>query len=297
MYEALCKYANEKTRNGGKWDGNVPASYETPDKKKLGRWVNRQRSNYSSNKIKPDQIAKLERIGFKWFAHDKREIDERGRYIVDPTKMENPGVISHSTPTIVTSSRIMTIKPTIVSNPTIITGKSVTKVMSSLEGKPLVSRYQLPSAAKRTGTTVATVAGNRPVICLPNKTNLIKGNGIQGSYKTIVGANAISQVYKKTGVITATQKIESKVTTVGNAALRTSTNIVTATSNASIIVAGPTVVTKSITQSIVKKNGILSQPANTSEIKPPVQVKNAVIPEKVTSGTNSGSKALPTNTV
>ena len=77
LYEALCKYANEKTRNGGKWDGNVPAIYETEDKKKLGRWVNRQRSNYTSDKIKPDQIAKLERIGFKWFAHDKREIDDQ----------------------------------------------------------------------------------------------------------------------------------------------------------------------------------------------------------------------------
>ena len=292
MYDALCKYASEKTRNGAKWDGNVPASYETADKKKLGRWVNRQRSNYSSNKIKPDQIAKLERIGFKWFAHEKREIDERGRYVVE-SKIETSRVISHSAPTIVSASRIMSIKPTIVSNSTIITGKNVVKSIAPLEGKPLASRYQLPSASKRVGMNVAATAGNRPVISLPNKTNLIKGNGVQGCTKTIIGINTIPQASIKKGVIIGTQKIESKVTTVGNVALRASANKVITSPNATVIVAGSTVVTKKMNSSIVEKKEIFSQPAITSEIKSQAEVKKGTTTANVPTETSIGSKTLP----
>jgi len=76
MYDTLCKYAQGK-RDADKnnyWDGNVPASYETDDKppKRLGRWVNRQRSAYATNKLKKEFVVKLEKIGLKWTAHDKK---------------------------------------------------------------------------------------------------------------------------------------------------------------------------------------------------------------------------------
>jgi len=76
MYEALCDYARNRrdTSLDGIWDGNVPASHETNDKtpKRLGRWVNRQRSAYASDKLKKELILKLEKIGMKWTAHDKK---------------------------------------------------------------------------------------------------------------------------------------------------------------------------------------------------------------------------------
>jgi len=76
MYDTLCKYAQER-RNSDKnsyWDGNVPASHETDDKppKRLGRWVNRQRSAYATDKLKKEFVIKLEKIGLKWTAHDKK---------------------------------------------------------------------------------------------------------------------------------------------------------------------------------------------------------------------------------
>lgn len=77
MYESLVKYANEK-READKnryWDGNVPASYETDDKppKKLGRWVNRQRSAYANKKLKKEFVEKLEMAGLKWTAMDSKK--------------------------------------------------------------------------------------------------------------------------------------------------------------------------------------------------------------------------------
>lgn len=80
MYEVLREYAEEQKKldpeNG--WDGNVPSTYKTKHNppKALGRWVNRQRSNYSKKKIKKDQIEKLSRLGLKWAVHG-----ERARYV------------------------------------------------------------------------------------------------------------------------------------------------------------------------------------------------------------------------
>lgn len=80
MYDALCRYALSKraTDENGHWDGNVPASYETDDKppKKLGRWINRQRSAFANKKLKNEFIEKLEKAGLKWTANDsKKEIE------------------------------------------------------------------------------------------------------------------------------------------------------------------------------------------------------------------------------
>jgi len=76
MYDTLCKYAQERrdSDENSYWDGNVPASHETDDKppKRLGRWVNRQRSAYATEKLKKEFVIKLEKIGLKWTAHDKK---------------------------------------------------------------------------------------------------------------------------------------------------------------------------------------------------------------------------------
>eukprot|EP00559_Dactyliosolen_fragilissimus_P002081 CAMPEP_0184868146 /NCGR_PEP_ID=MMETSP0580-20130426/29324_1 /TAXON_ID=1118495 /ORGANISM="Dactyliosolen fragilissimus" /LENGTH=1157 /DNA_ID=CAMNT_0027368839 /DNA_START=724 /DNA_END=4197 /DNA_ORIENTATION=+ len=77
MYEALCQYVqSRKNMNPNSiWDGNVPASHETSDKppKRLGRWVNRQRSAYAANKLKNDFVLKLEKLGLKWTMHDTKK--------------------------------------------------------------------------------------------------------------------------------------------------------------------------------------------------------------------------------
>jgi hypothetical protein len=77
MYDALCKFAIARRTidENGTWDGNVPASYETDDKppKKLGRWINRQRSAFANKKLKKEFIEKLERSGMKWTASDSKK--------------------------------------------------------------------------------------------------------------------------------------------------------------------------------------------------------------------------------
>mmetsp|Transcript_20651 Transcript_20651/g.31571 ORF Transcript_20651/g.31571 Transcript_20651/m.31571 type:complete len:255 (+) Transcript_20651:1767-2531(+) len=64
-----------KTKNGQKWDGNVPTNYkikfapdgtELDEEKNLGRWINRQRSLFQSNRLRKDRQLELEKLGLKW---------------------------------------------------------------------------------------------------------------------------------------------------------------------------------------------------------------------------------------
>lgn len=75
MYDALCEYVEAKRLSdpNSKWDGNVPAGYETEDKKKLGRWVNRQRQAYANKKLKKEFVDNLEELGLKWVAFDSKD--------------------------------------------------------------------------------------------------------------------------------------------------------------------------------------------------------------------------------
>lgn len=74
MFETLCQYVKGKEKGGNEWDGNVPANYRTEDvpPRALGRWINRQRSAYGKNKLKPEYVAKLNGIGLKWSIHERR---------------------------------------------------------------------------------------------------------------------------------------------------------------------------------------------------------------------------------
>lgn len=47
----------------------VPADYNI-DGFNLGRWLNSQRTNYRNNKLSDKRIAKLNKLGFKWSAHE-----------------------------------------------------------------------------------------------------------------------------------------------------------------------------------------------------------------------------------
>jgi hypothetical protein len=75
MYNVLCEYVKERKGLDPKnaWDGNVPANYKTSHKppKALGRWVNRQRSNYSKKRIKKEHIEKLNELGIRWSVHER----------------------------------------------------------------------------------------------------------------------------------------------------------------------------------------------------------------------------------
>jgi len=71
----LKEYIKEQTKNGGEWDGNVPTNYiikARPDgqfageDRNLGRWVNRQRSQFHAGKLKKERKAALDNLGLKW---------------------------------------------------------------------------------------------------------------------------------------------------------------------------------------------------------------------------------------
>ena len=78
MLRELEIYVKEQTKDGRTWDGNVPTNYKIKsnfvlpgdaageEEKNLGRWVNRQRSQYQAGKLKKDRQQDLERIGLKW---------------------------------------------------------------------------------------------------------------------------------------------------------------------------------------------------------------------------------------
>ena len=71
MYDTLVEYAEAKKKATGSWDGNVPANYSTEHNppRRLGRWINRQRSSYASNTMKPEYVEKLNQLGLKWSVH------------------------------------------------------------------------------------------------------------------------------------------------------------------------------------------------------------------------------------
>jgi hypothetical protein len=103
MYCVLCEYVKEYKDKDPKnvWDGNVPANYRTNDDppRALGRWINRQRSNYVKKKIKKDHINKLNKLGLKWAVHD------RSRYIYTEPCANTPQV-----------PKTIPIKPAVVSD-------------------------------------------------------------------------------------------------------------------------------------------------------------------------------------
>lgn len=76
MLDELRLYIKEYTKDGKKWDGNVPTNYRikakshgkkmSEDDKNLGRWVNRQRSLYQAGKLREDRQLALEKVGLKW---------------------------------------------------------------------------------------------------------------------------------------------------------------------------------------------------------------------------------------
>jgi hypothetical protein len=74
MFETLEEYVRDKTRNGSKWDGNVPANYRTnhDPPRALGRWINRQRSAFGKQKLKSEYESKLNELGLKWSVHERR---------------------------------------------------------------------------------------------------------------------------------------------------------------------------------------------------------------------------------
>ncbi|KAL3904251.1 MAG: hypothetical protein SGILL_010141, partial [Bacillariaceae sp.] len=74
MFETLEEYVKEKSRNGSKWDGNVPANFRTSHDppRALGRWINRQRSAFGKRKLKAEYESKLSEIGLKWSVHERR---------------------------------------------------------------------------------------------------------------------------------------------------------------------------------------------------------------------------------
>jgi len=76
MYNSLLLYVKERKASDphNSWDGNVPANHKTNDNppRALGRWINRQRSNYMKGKLKKEFVDKLNMVGLRWCVHDRK---------------------------------------------------------------------------------------------------------------------------------------------------------------------------------------------------------------------------------
>lgn len=171
MYDALCQYASSKreTDKNGHWDGNVPASFETDDKppKKLGRWVNRQRSAYANKKLKKEFVDKLEKAGLKWTANDsKKDMEQDDSYRQRLIAQSQRGVI-HS---VAQSARTGT--GVIHSNAgPIVAGKAPTP------GQVMTSNATIPSANyQKSHPSIVSKAGI-PGIQTVSLSNRSAGNG------------------------------------------------------------------------------------------------------------------------
>ena len=218
MFDALCKYAQARRVLDANryWDGNVPASYETEDKppKKLGRWVNRQRSAYANKKLKKEFVDKLEKAGLKWTASDsKKDMDTdvllRQRALLQSKSLANATPLSAvSSSTIVRHHVTSTTRPTTVFRtavpgttrviPNAVTSSSTIPqktqpTMVTKVGAPGTQKVVLPQR-----TTVSTVQGTRIITTTVNgqtKKVIIPARSVPGTSasKVIIPARSLAQ--------------------------------------------------------------------------------------------------------
>eukprot|EP00980_Cylindrotheca_fusiformis_P010848 scaffold2462_cov127-Cylindrotheca_fusiformis.AAC.5 len=120
MYDTLCDYIQSKTKETGcEWDGNVPANYKTDDNppRALGRWINRQRSAFGKDKLKPEYMDKLNKLGLKWSVHERRPVTAPDSVKSAPAPCSRPAnatpVRTTSTPAPSAGSGATATKPTL----------------------------------------------------------------------------------------------------------------------------------------------------------------------------------------
>lgn len=184
MYDALCEYANSKRSSDkhGHWDGNVPASYETDEKppKKLGRWVNRQRSAYANKKLKKEFVEKLEKAGLKWTANDcKKDMEpddiarqrmlaqsQKGIIRSAPQGIKSGTIVVHSGGGPIVAGKAPTTGQTIITNST---GLSV----NIPNVHPALVKVGIPGSQKNvssgTSTTVTTSRPMQTKVIIPSR--------------------------------------------------------------------------------------------------------------------------------
>jgi Helicase associated domain. len=178
MYDALCEYASSKRSSDkhGLWDGNVPASYETDEKppKKLGRWVNRQRSAYANKKLKKEFVEKLEKAGLKWTANDCKKDMEPDDVVRQRMLAQSQKGIIRSVPQGIKSGTVVVNSgagPIVAGKAPITSQKVITNAsvlsMNITKVHPSLLKGAVPSSQKSvtpsTTSSTTTVTTSRPI--------------------------------------------------------------------------------------------------------------------------------------
>ena len=202
MYDALCRYALSKraTDENGHWDGNVPASYETDDKppKKLGRWINRQRSAFANKKLKNEFIEKLEKAGLKWTANDsKKEIETdvlmRQRVLAQSQRGPVPQTIRSGIPGAHLS--VPGVRPGVASSVVRAPGTAPRVIPNAVKSSATLQQKGHPSIVSKVGAqkvvlparAVASAQGVRSKVIIPAR--YAQGSGS----KVIIPARSLAQ--------------------------------------------------------------------------------------------------------
>ena len=119
----LLQYVKERNASDGKnaWDGNVPANHKTSDNppRALGRWINRQRSNYMKGKLKQEYVDKLNSIGLRWCVHERKVVGSSPPALVTSSSSPAPVTLSSDVATPSTPATTRTTTTTTDTNQTI----------------------------------------------------------------------------------------------------------------------------------------------------------------------------------
>ncbi len=233
MYDALCRYAKARKDQdkNGLWDGNVPASYETNDKpaKKLGRWINRQRSAYANKKLKKEFVDKLEKVGLKWTAMDSKKELETSEILLRQRVMTQPiRPAAQGTRTVMQTVRpgvASTARPVLIKNGTVVrqvVRQGVGAVRQGVIARPGTTNV---SAVARTGVHPATVIsaktgvpikiGNTKVTALPQARPSTIISSKVGIPTTVVSGKVTGLPQTRPGTLTTVGN--TKVTTLPQA--------------------------------------------------------------------------------
>jgi hypothetical protein len=309
MYESLVKYANTKREmdKNKYWDGNVPASYETDDKppKKLGRWVNRQRSAYANKKLKKEFVEKLETAGLKWTAMDSKKDLENSEVL-----MRQRSMIQTQRPIIRTVPQIgrpgiMNVRPPLPGARPVISGSRpgvvTSGVRSTVQGTPGARPGVLVSGVRPVAQgTLGVVSGVRPVaqgtlgarpgVLVSGVRPVAQGtvgtvvSGVRPAIQGTVGARPVAVVSGVRQVVQGTKPVQQKQI------IRQGIQIQTSASRVVPSTVKPRT-TANTTYSILPspKNGVSVGKPTIATIRAPTSQSFAV-PTKITTPVNATSR-------
>jgi hypothetical protein len=268
MYEYLCNYVKEeRAKNNGTWDGNVPPNWRIEDKPpvNLGRWINRQRCAYAKRLLKREFVMKLEQTGLKLSVQDQKkpEFDEdddfEGEEFISRTidaKRSTPEIVlSNSSTNNTAAARSAALHYTPKTTP--LPQAAAARIIQNPAAKIASSATDTARLLVKTVTTASpTMKVASPAVA---NSTMNKTNSAENPVTTIPTVNVARPAFANdpsTKTASSTVKVVTEIPTV---------NVSTKTASSAVITASPTmkVASPAVANPTMEKTNSVVNPVTT----------------------------------